>query len=90
MRESSIVFTPTEPTRSWTAKEAAFKALTGCVARPIRSWHDLVVRKPDGSPKPVVELVQAVHADARDFRLHLSVSHDGDTMIAFVVAERAP
>ena len=74
---------------SWTAKEAAFKALTGCLAQPIRSWHDLVVRKPNGSPKPTIELAGATHADARAFALHLSVSHDGDAMIAFVVAEHA-
>lgn len=75
--------------RSWTAKEAAFKALHGQTARPIRSWHDLVVGKPVGSPKPAIALSPAVHADASLFRLHLSASHEGDTMVAFVVAERA-
>jgi len=57
------------------------------------SWKDLAVSKPPGSPKPRL----AFASDARpsslgstldQLNMHLSVSHDNDHLVAFVVVEQ--
>ncbi|BGP24885.1 holo-[acyl-carrier-protein] synthase [Rhodotorula toruloides] len=72
----------------WTAKEATYKALYPHVKA---RWADLLVQK-DGS-KPLVRLSEdfgpapIALSDQHQLRLHLSVSHDADVMIAYVIAE---
>lgn len=79
---------PAHPhTHRWTAKEAAYKAL---YPRMQLSWKDLSVTKDTDGVKP--HLIFSVENQARHTfddppRLHLSVSHDGDYVISFVVAE---
>ena len=60
---------------SWTAKEAAYKAL---YPHYKLRWKDMTIRKVD--KKPCISVTFPV-------QLHLSVSHDNDMMTAFVVAE---
>ncbi|GAA5983926.1 hypothetical protein JCM10908_005977 [Rhodotorula pacifica] len=73
----------------WTAKEAAYKALYPAI---IPRWSDLTVTKE--GPKPILSLatyastlVRPPTIDPALVRLHLSVSHDADLMVAYVVAE---
>ena len=68
------------------AKEAVIKALSG---NPGIEWHGIEVGK-ESSGKPVIWL----HGQTAKFALqlgvrkfHVSISHDGDNAIAFVVAE---
>ena len=68
------------------AKEALIKALSG---DPAIEWHGIEVGK-ESSGKPVIWLhgetaKLALRAGVR--KLHVSISHDGDVAIAFVVAE---
>jgi holo-[acyl-carrier protein] synthase len=68
------------------AKEAVIKALAG---DPGIEWHGIEVGK-ESSGKPVIWLHGAtakiaLQAGIRKF--HLSISHDGDAAVAFVVAE---
>ena len=68
------------------AKEAVIKALGG---EPGIEWHGIEVGK-ESSGKPVIWLHGetanlALRAGVR--KLHVSISHDGDVAIAFVVAE---
>lgn len=68
------------------AKEAVIKALAGA---PGIEWHGIEVGK-ESTGKPVIWLHAetakiALRAGVRKF--HLSISHDGDMAIAFVVAE---
>lgn len=68
----------------WTAKEAAYKAVY-----PLRKlrWSDLCVYK--AGPRPLLRFSDdcSFANHTKTLRLHLSVSHDGDYCIAFVVAE---
>ncbi|TKA58023.1 hypothetical protein B0A53_00425 [Rhodotorula sp. CCFEE 5036] len=73
----------------WTAKEAAYKALYPAL---VPRWADLTVSKQ--GPKPVLSwsssspnFVRPPSVDPHQVRLHLSVSHDADLMVAYVVAE---
>lgn len=74
----------------WTAKEAAYKALYPTI---VPRWSDLTVSKQ--GPRPILSLSPSFVAvssrppkvDPALLRLHLSVSHDADLMIAYVVAE---
>lgn len=68
------------------AKEAVIKALSG---NPSIEWHGIEVGK-ESSGKPVIWLhgqtaKLALQLGVRKF--HVSISHDGDNAIAFVVAE---
>lgn len=68
------------------AKEAVIKALSG---NPGLEWHGIEVGK-ESSGKPVIWLhgqtaKLALQLGVRKF--HVSISHDGDNAIAFVVAE---
>jgi holo-[acyl-carrier protein] synthase len=71
------------------AKEAVIKALGGA---PGIEWHGIEVGK-ESSGKPVIWLhgetaKLALQAGVR--KLHVSISHDGDVAIAFVIAEGEP
>lgn len=70
------------------AKEAVAKALG---APPGLAWHDCeVVRAPDGRPSIAVRGTVAAAADRLGVRSwHVSLSHDGGTAVAMVVAEGA-
>ncbi|MFM2352041.1 MAG: hypothetical protein RL096_522 [Actinomycetota bacterium] len=70
------------------AKEAVIKALAG---DPGLEWHGIEVGK-ESTGKPVIWLhgstaKVALRAGIRKF--HVSISHDGDQAVAFVVAEGA-
>ncbi|GAA5979650.1 hypothetical protein JCM5350_003794 [Sporobolomyces pararoseus] len=70
----------------WTAKEAAYKAL---YPHYRMTWKDLVVSKRD--KKPQLDFSQPFLSQNRnldDIKMHLSISHDGDMMVAYVVAEK--
>lgn len=102
----------------WTAKEAAFKAVSGHAGfeQPSPShqltWHDAyVVKAPaaaaaDSGARPLLryserikktwrehhtkESLESQQASASDIplpKLHLSITHDGDYVTSFVVAE---
>ncbi len=66
------------------AKEAAFKALGG-TRRPY--WRDMeVVNQPGGRPELRLHGVMAERHPAT--HLHCSLTHDGDTAMAHVIAEQ--
>jgi holo-[acyl-carrier protein] synthase len=68
------------------AKEALIKVFGD--SKPMR-WHDVRVSK-DELGKPFIELFDgtAEYAASRGIKnLHLSISHDGNSAIAFLVAE---
>jgi holo-[acyl-carrier protein] synthase len=68
------------------AKEAVIKALSG---DPGIEWHGIEVGK-ESSGKPVIWLhggTAKIALQAGIRKLHVSITHDGDAAIAFVVAE---
>ncbi|WP_296632132.1 holo-ACP synthase [Rhodoluna sp.] len=68
------------------AKEALIKALSGATGL---EWHGMQVQK-EASGKPVFALsgkTAEIAAAAGVQNIHLSISHDGDMVIAFVIAE---
>lgn len=68
------------------AKEALIKVFGD--SKPMR-WHDVRVSK-DELGKPLIELVDSTADYARSRgieNLHLSISHDGNSVVAFLVAE---
>lgn len=70
------------------AKEAVIKALSG---DPGIEWHGIEVGK-ESSGKPVIWLhgsTAKIALQAGIRKLHVSITHDGDAAIAFVVAEGA-
>lgn len=71
------------------AKEAVAKALGAPAGL---EWHDVeVVRAPDGRPGLDVRGTVAAAAERLGVaRWHVSLSHDGGTAVALVVAESAP
>ncbi|MEY4262928.1 MAG: hypothetical protein RLY88_636 [Actinomycetota bacterium] len=87
------LFTPAEleaPIRTlagrFAAKEALIKALSGASGL---EWQGMQVLKED-SGKPVLQLngkTAEIAAAAGVQNIHLSISHDGDMAIAFVIAE---
>lgn len=86
---------PLHSSRRWAAKEAAYKALYPGF-RPI--WKDLEVRKVDKKPfltfspafKPRAEECAGSSLKSEDIKMHLSVTHDADLVVAYVVAEKLP
>jgi holo-[acyl-carrier protein] synthase len=68
------------------AKEAACKA---CPALRGQRWHDVeIVREPDGRPRLRLHGAAAeVAARAGVTRMHVSLTHAGDSAVAVVVAE---
>jgi holo-[acyl-carrier protein] synthase len=87
------LFTPAEatlPLESLAARFAAKEALAKALGAPgDLSWHDAEVVS-DVSGWPSFELRGSVAARAEQLgveRVHLSLSHDGGTAIAFVVLE---
>ncbi|GAA5820082.1 hypothetical protein JCM11251_005474 [Rhodosporidiobolus azoricus] len=78
----------------WAAKEAAYKALYPTF-RP--TWKNLEIRKVDKKPflsfSPAFKPQSAEHAptstELEDVKMHLSMTHDADLLIAYVVAEKA-
>jgi holo-[acyl-carrier protein] synthase len=68
------------------AKEAVIKALSGDKAI---EWHGIEISKEE-SGKPIISLhgnTANLALQAGVKKLHLSISHDGDAAVAFVVAE---
>jgi holo-[acyl-carrier protein] synthase len=68
------------------AKEAVIKALSG---DPGVEWHGIEVGK-ESSGKPVIWLhgsTAKIALQAGIKTLHVSISHDGDSAVAFVIAE---
>ena len=68
------------------AKEAVIKALSG---DPGIEWHGIEIGK-ESSGKPVIWLHGAtakIALQAGIRKLHVSISHDGDNAVAFVIAE---
>lgn len=65
------------------AREALFKALD---EQDIFRWDDIeIITKLNGSPK--FNFSNELKDYARDKRIHLSISHSGDSAIAFVIIE---
>ena len=72
------------------AKEALIKALGGStVAGLSLGWHDIEILGGSGKPPSFKQTpqLQRVFAALRVEAAHLSLSHDGDVAIAFVVLE---
>ncbi|MCG7421314.1 holo-ACP synthase [Micrococcus porci] len=71
------------------AKEAIAKALG---APPGMMWHHCSIPRPaHGDGRPEVRLTDSVRDRADELGVthwHLSLSHDGDVAVAYVVAER--
>lgn len=65
----------------WTAKEAAYKALYPAVRA---TWKDLRLHRPSGSTKPALDWLGTSTLVGR---LHVSISHDGEYVVANVLAE---
>jgi holo-[acyl-carrier protein] synthase len=80
------------PTRTlagrFAAKEAVIKALAGA---PGIEWHGILVSN-EQSGRPIISLSGKTAEIANQqgvSKFHLSITHDGDMAIAFVVAESA-
>jgi phosphopantetheinyl transferase (holo-ACP synthase) len=76
--------------RHWTSKEAAYKAFHPRVAL---RWHDLSLRyqpptdEHSQGAKPELILTGRYASMNDDYRIHSSLTHDADLMMAFVVVE---
>lgn len=68
------------------AKEAVFKALGTGWAKGI-GWHDVEVIN-DSQGKPLIHLYGEAATRARGCRLHISVSHERESAVAFAVLEK--
>ncbi|ORZ33144.1 4'-phosphopantetheinyl transferase superfamily [Catenaria anguillulae PL171] len=66
------------------AKEAVFKA---CYPHTRLLWDQVSVVKPDDGPKPVMLIHGPPVLADRVAGVHLSVSHDGEYLVAMVVVE---
>ena len=75
---SSIHCANAEPPARWAVKEAAYKALYPAL-RP--TWKQLSFRPGDSDVKPILKLEKSTIV------LHSSVSHDGEYVVAYVLAE---
>jgi holo-[acyl-carrier protein] synthase len=65
------------------AKEAFFKALTD---KEIFNWEDIeVIKQSNGAPR--FNFRNKLAEFALDKNIHLSISHSGDSVIAFVIIE---
>ncbi|KAG9027714.1 hypothetical protein FRB95_007446 [Tulasnella sp. JGI-2019a] len=67
----------------WAVKEAAYKALYPSYKA---TWKELTLLRQDSTPKPALVFTRS-RTDGHRLRLHVSISHDGDYIIAQVVAE---
>lgn len=67
----------------WAVKEAAYKALYPTYKA---TWKDLSLLRLDHSPKPTLSL-DIPTAGNVPVKLHVSVSHDGEYLVAQVLAE---
>ncbi|MDY5153379.1 holo-[acyl-carrier protein] synthase [Actinobaculum suis] len=79
----------------WAAKEAFVKAWSAALhgtapVAPENIWADIEVSN-DRWGRPALQLLgetaQAVHESLGEIRIHVSLSHDGDMAVAFVVVE---
>ena len=72
----------------WAAKEAVAKAL-GCGFGAKCRWLDITIRKMDsGAPEVVLsELTAQTAKDLGIGKIHVSISHEKEYAVAFVVAE---
>jgi len=80
-------FSPPSLAARFAAKEAVIKALGGA---PGARWCDIVIPQKDNGA-PTVKLRGAAAAKAQSLGIsawHVSLTHDGDLALAFVVAER--
>lgn len=64
----------------WAAKEATFKA---CYPSLRLTWKQVETWK--AGPKPMVRLLDM--PNEQTLQLHLSISHDGEYVVGYVVAE---
>lgn len=70
----------------WAVKEAAYKALYPSIRL---TWKDLAFIRENASPKPVLNL-ESPKLDNPHLKMHASVSHDGEYIVAQVLAEHLP
>lgn len=70
----------------WAVKEAAYKALYPSFRL---TWKDLSFTREGASPKPILDL-ESPTSDNPHLKMHASVSHDGEYIIAQVLAEHLP
>jgi len=68
------------------AKEAVFKALGTGWAKGL-GWHDVEVVN-DSQGKPVVRLYREAERRTKGFKLHLSISHERESAVAFAILEK--
>ena len=69
----------------WAAKEAVYKALQ---PRWTPTWKEVSVVTLEGSPKPVLLFEPDGALGAHDLQAHLSVSHDGEYLVAGVIVKQ--
>lgn len=75
---------------SLAARFAAKEALVKAVG-PLGDWHDAWVETEDGVPRlRFSQAAQRILDERGVTAVHLSLSHDGGSAIAFVVAESTP
>lgn len=72
--------------RRWAVKEAAYKALYPTI-RP--SWKDLSLLRRASDAKPRLELDSGLLPEASTVDLQVSISHDGDYVVASVLAQKS-
>jgi len=66
------------------AKEALYKALAD---KALFRWEDIkIVTNPNGSPE--FRFLGAIRVYAKSMKIHISLSHERDTAIAFVIIEK--
>ena len=73
----------------WAAKEAFYKAMPAA-CRPLGTWRGVGVEKDfDGAPRFVIadETLKTALDSAGVSRIHLSLSHEKDQAVAFVIME---
>lgn len=73
------------PCRRWAVKEAAYKALYPA-AKP--TWKELTYRSLGSKPGPKPSLIY-MPSSTKIGRIHVSVSHDGDYVLAQVLVEES-
>lgn len=78
----------------WAVKEAAFKAISGISHPRQLNWHDAFLTYIENTKRPTLRYTDELEKEWRKNkeseipRLHLSITHDGDYVTAFVIAER--
>ena len=71
----------------WAIKEAAYKALQP-MHRPTWKHLTLEATSPSNSKRTSKPLLSLESSSLQDVTLHSTISHDGDYILAFVVAEQ--